>query len=96
MIQELFNNIFKHAGATEINLHSVYHNNRLKIYFDYNGKGLSQQEFEKFRYNKDGLGLKNIMNRMILLKGSILFTATSDDNKIVIDLPINEVSHEKD
>ena len=95
MIQELVNNIMKHAGANIISISSVFKNQKLVIKIDYNGSGLSQLQFEAFRYNKDGLGLKNIQNRIILLKGSILFTALNNQNNIIIDVPVNYFINEK-
>lgn len=89
MVQELINNILKHAEASQIHIASVYSNNQLQLTITYNGNGLSQQKFEEFRYNKDGLGLKNIQNRVILLKGSIAFDANQNDNSILISIPLH-------
>jgi signal transduction histidine kinase len=58
----------------------------------YNGSGLSQEEFEELRYKPEGLGLKNIQNRIILLKGSILFEKRKNDNLITLTIPVNEES----
>lgn len=88
MVQELVNNIMKHAGATNLHITSVYAPHALTINLYYDGKGLSQQQFESFRYSKNGLGLKNIQNRIILLKGKISFRATPNENTILITLPL--------
>lgn len=88
MVQELVNNILKHAGATSLHIVSVYSGNALTINIHYNGSGLSQQQFEALRYSKNGLGLKNIQNRVILLKGKISFQARHDDNTILISIPL--------
>jgi signal transduction histidine kinase len=88
MVQELINNILKHAGATQLHISSVYLNNELKVQIAHDGKGLSQQQFEQLRYSKDGLGLKNIQNRVILLKGTIAFSAESNENFISISIPL--------
>jgi signal transduction histidine kinase len=88
MVQELVNNILKHAGATTLHIDSVYSGNALAINIHYNGDGLSQQQFEALRYSKNGLGLKNIQNRVILLKGKISFQARHDDNSIIIYIPL--------
>ncbi|RYZ54899.1 MAG: hypothetical protein EOO14_13810 [Chitinophagaceae bacterium] len=78
----------KHAGTTDLHITSVYAPNALTINVYYNGKGLSQQQFEAFRYSKNGLGLKNIQNRIILLKGKISFRAAPNENTILISLPL--------
>ncbi|QEC55507.1 hypothetical protein FSB75_06180 [Flavisolibacter ginsenosidimutans] len=88
MVQELVNNILKHAGATRIHIASVYNQSQLKLTISHDGRGLSQKEFEAFRYSKDGLGLKNIQNRVILLRGAINFEAKPDDNQITLTLSL--------
>jgi signal transduction histidine kinase len=62
----------------------------LKYYFN-TGDGLTQQQFEQLRYKKDGLGLKNIMNRIILLRGTIEFSKDTGGFRIKINVPITQV-----
>jgi two-component system NarL family sensor kinase len=90
MVQELINNIIKHAHATELVVSSAYNNNRLDLTVFHNGSGLSQQQFEELRYNKEGLGLKNIQNRIILLQGNIYFETGKEGNNIKIQVPVNK------
>jgi len=87
--QELTNNILKHAHANFINIKSEMKNNELELTLHFNGNGLSQEEFEELRYRPEGLGLKNIQNRMILLKGNILFEKNKKDNRIILTIPVN-------
>jgi len=87
MVQELVNNILKHAGATRLQVASACSSSDLTISITHDGRGLSQQQFEQLRYSKDGLGLKNIQNRVILLRGIIRFDAAQDDNSIQIVIP---------
>lgn len=96
MIQELVNNILKHADASSLAISSVTDNNQLLLSLFHNGKGLTQQTFEELSFRKEGLGLKNIKNRVLLLKGTIQFTKDSDGYRINIAIPINEkpVQHE--
>ncbi len=89
MIQELVNNILKHAKSDYIKFISKIENNSLKFTLEYNGVGLSQTEFESLRYQPEGLGLKNIMNRIILLKGNIFYEKSQPFNKIILTIPIN-------
>lgn len=88
MVQELINNILKHAGATRLTVASFFVPPQLTLTIVYDGRGLSQEQFEAFRYSKDGLGLKNIQNRIILLKGTLRFDARPDDNSITITIPV--------
>jgi two-component system NarL family sensor kinase len=88
MVQELVNNILKHSNTDEIRISSVYNNKKLEIVIFHTGKGLTQQQFEELRYNSDGLGLKNIMNRIILLKGTIAFSQVERGYEVTINVPI--------
>jgi signal transduction histidine kinase len=88
MVQELINNIIKHAQATELIISSEYINNQLQLTIFHNGDGLSQEQFEELRYKKEGLGLKNIQNRIILLHGNIHFETGAEGNNIRIQVPV--------
>lgn len=88
MIQELINNILKYAHATEFLISSTLKDNELNLVLFHNGDGLSQEQFEKLRYQKEGLGLKNIQNRVILLRGTIHFTNGSEGYRINIHVPV--------
>jgi len=88
MVQELINNVLKHANATRLSISSICSDHNLTFRITHDGHGLSQEQFEKLRYSKDGLGLKNIQNRVILLRGKINFTASPNENQITITIPL--------
>jgi len=90
IIQELVNNALKHAKATYIKFTSKAEKEKLVLNICYNGNGLNQQQFEELRYKREGLGLKNIMNRIILLKGNIHYDKTEKENRITLSIPIME------
>jgi signal transduction histidine kinase len=96
MVQELINNILKYANASEFFMSSVLNGNELDLIIFHNGNGLSQEQFEELRYRKEGLGLKNIQNRIILLKGTIYFTREGKGYSINIHVPVksNQPDHE--
>jgi signal transduction histidine kinase len=96
MVQELINNILKYANASEFMMSSVLNGNELDLVIFHNGEGLSQEQFEELRYRKEGLGLKNIQNRIILLKGAIHFTRDGQGYSINIHVPVksNQPAHE--
>jgi two-component system NarL family sensor kinase len=89
IVQELVNNILKHAHASYIHIASQLTQDKLILTVHYNGSGLSQQEFEELRFKPDGLGLKNIQNRIILLKGNIFFEKGHEENSITLTIPAN-------
>lgn len=88
MVQELVNNILKYAHASEFNITSTLQDEELNILIFHNGDGLTQEMFEELRYQKEGLGLKNIQNRIILLRGSILFTRDDKGYYINMKIPV--------
>mgnify|MGYP001603965930 CR=1 FL=1 len=96
MVQELLNNILKYANASEFLISSVLQDNELDLVIFHNGDGLTQEQFEELRYQKEGLGLKNIQNRIILLKGSIHFTSGTEGYRVNIHVPVksNQPTHE--
>lgn len=89
MVQELVNNILKYANASELLISSTLTAGGLDLVLFHNGEGLTQERFEKLRYQKDGLGLKNIQNRMILLKGTIRFSKDPDGYRVHIHVPVD-------
>src|SRR5258706_8646531 len=90
IVQELINNILKHAHASELIVNSALNGNELDLGIFHNGNGLTQEQFEELRFQKEGLGLKNIQNRVILLKGSIYFTSCSEGYRINIRVPVKQ------
>jgi signal transduction histidine kinase len=87
MVQELMNNLLKYAHPTRITIGSTQENGSLCITIAHNGDGLSQKAFEELRYKPDGLGLKNIQNRIILLKGSIEFYKHDTESGVKMSIP---------
>lgn len=69
IVQELLNNIVKHADATAISINMDYQPGQLLITVQDNGKGfdVATQKEE----NASGLGLRNMLNRMTLINGFI-------------------------
>ncbi len=88
VVQELVNNILKYAKASEFLISSELKNNELNLVIFHNGVGLTQEQFEELRFQKSGLGLKNIQNRIILLKGTIHFTSGDEGYRINIHFPV--------
>jgi len=89
IIQELVNNLIKHAHPRLINITSSLNENLLQFNIQHNGNGLSQEQFEELRFKPVGLGLKNIQNRIILLKGTIFFSRlTNGEYAIRLSIPV--------
>lgn len=70
IIQELLNNIVKHANANKISVSLNYETDKLIITVTDNGTGFNPEQ--KQSYPNKGLGLRNIQNRLKLVKGSMV------------------------
>lgn len=84
ILQEGFNNAFKHAQATKIEIIIEEKNDELQIIFQDNGVGFDQEKANI------GQGLLGIKERVSLMKGKFLIS--SDNQKgtqITINIPVN-------
>lgn len=93
MIQELINNILKHSNASTLKVSSLLKDDHLEVELLHDGTGLTQERFEELSFQKEGLGLKNIRNRVLLLKGSIHFFKDGDGYRVRINVPIKQPAH---
>lgn len=74
IVQEVLNNIIKHAGATQIDILFSYHPEDLVIQVQDNGESFTPEDLPT---DKQGLGLINIYNRSRLINGNIQFLPLS-------------------
>ncbi len=82
ILQESFNNAFKHASATKIEIIIQKSANELSINFEDNGKGFNQNTA------KYGQGIVGIKERVSLMKGTILIDSEEKKGtKINIKIP---------
>jgi two-component system, NarL family, sensor kinase len=85
VIQELINNVIKHAQANELNLLLEKTNKEIQVQVADNGKGFNYEAAKA----KGGLGLKNILVRIEYLKGTIEFLPNDPKGtKVNIIIPI--------
>lgn len=88
IVQECLNNIIKHSEANSamVNIRKIEHH--LVITIGDNGKGF---DAEAMRNESKGFGLKNIQNRVALLRGSIACSATKEFHTLIsITLPTKD------
>jgi signal transduction histidine kinase len=86
IIQELLNNVIKHAQATEVLVQLLRENDKLVVNVEDNGKGFDTKLAEE----KMGMGWENIRSRMELLNGTIDIQS-APDNGTAVNLEINIV-----
>lgn len=86
IVQEMLNNIIKHADATEIHIQLHYQKEELSLAISDNGKG-----FDTEAAKKHGNGLSNIRNRASILQGTCLMQSSPGAGTTIhIQIPLYE------
>jgi two-component system, NarL family, sensor kinase len=86
VLQELVNNIIKHAKATEIGIQLIRHENELTVLVEDNGIGF---DVEKMNSEGGGIGLKNIQSRIAYLNGEVIFDSyLGKGTTVTIEVPL--------
>ncbi len=88
-VDELLNNIMKHARATRVAIQLTEHDDSLNILVEDNGRG--------FEYNPEqgnyGLGLTNLRSRVRHLGGSLhIDSRPGQGTTVIIDLPLPQAT----
>jgi len=86
IIQELCNNIVKHAQAKNILIQMIASRNNIQIVVEDDGKGFDMNTISQ----KSGIGIRSLRSRVDYLKGTLDFnTAVSKGTSVTINIPIN-------
>jgi signal transduction histidine kinase len=89
IVQELFNNILKHAGASKAVIQLVKQNNYISLLVEDDGSG-----FERATVYKNGIGLLNVQSRVKILGGNIsIDTSPQSGSTIIITIPYEDSFH---
>lgn len=84
IVQELVNNILKHAAATQAEVQLTKHEDHLNMVINDNGKGFQKNK-------KQGIGLRNIKERLHKMQGTLdIDSASANGTSIMIDIPIKK------
>ncbi len=84
IVQELIQNIVKHAAATEVFLQFLPVGDKIHITVEDNGKGFEMEEAK----NAKGLGMESIQSRIKYLNGKIQFDSVpSRGTTVTIEIP---------
>ena len=84
IIQELLNNIMKHANATEALVQLNNHGNKLIITVEDNGEGFDTNS------PKNGIGLQNIKSRVNFLKANLDINSSKKGTTFCIEIDLNK------
>jgi two-component system NarL family sensor kinase len=84
IIQELVNNILKHANAQTALIQLIRKNDALSITVEDNGKGFDKTILQ----NSDGIGYLNLQNRVTYLGGTIdIQSGIGNGTSVNIEIP---------
>lgn len=85
VVQELINNIMRHAQASSALIQLIVKGNTLNLTVEDNGNGFDTNQLK----NAVGIGYRNIQNRINFLKGSIDVRSKEDEGtSIYLQIPI--------
>ena len=85
VLQELVNNVIKHAHASEITIQLIREKTELSIMVEDNGKGFDTSTLTE----KAGIGLKNIESRIEYLNGSVHFDSSpGNGTTVMVEIPL--------
>lgn len=87
IIQELLNNIMKHANATEVIIQFIKEAERLSVVVEDNGQGFNTQQFEEGKSS----GLATVKSRVSYLNGELSIDSEKGvGTTVMMDFLINE------
>lgn len=87
IVQEILQNVFKHAQATFIEIEIIEENETIRIQISDNGKGFNKAGITK------SVGMLNISHRTKLLGGSVHWNSLLNKGTTVfIQLPVNKIN----
>jgi two-component system, NarL family, sensor kinase len=94
IVQELLNNITKHAAAQTVELRTEVNVGAATIRLSHNGEGLTDQSYHELLYKKGAIGLKNIENRIKSIGAAISFPKPNDGlYTVVLSVPTTKESN---
>lgn len=78
IVQELLQNVIKHANASLVDIQLFGHNNSVTLSFEDDGQGSSEKK------KRTGIGLKNIQSRVAQMNGQFLFDSSQGKGTSVL------------
>lgn len=88
IIQELLNNIIKHAEAKQALVQMNFHEDEISISVEDDGKGFQTDSVH------EGIGLKNVRSRVKLLQGELDVKSSAMGTFVHILVDLNKLNHD--
>jgi len=83
IVQEVLNNIIKHAKASKISVQSVYETNSFQLTISDDGQGVDLSPLNKNNHSGFGLGIRNMHNRAKLIGAEFKMSSTIGAGTVV-------------
>lgn len=92
MVQELLNNLIRHAHPGKITVCMEQHPNELRLRILHDGAGMTNEQYLEYLVKPGAVGLKNIYNRLQLVEGRINFIQHEQEGQsaTVLTIPHNQ------
>jgi len=85
ILQEVFNNIIKHAAATQVSITLDHFDGQLKLSMTDNGVGFNADSLPA---GKAGMGLQNIRKRAAIIGGeAVIISSPGEGARVTISIP---------
>ncbi|SER12019.1 Signal transduction histidine kinase [Pedobacter rhizosphaerae] len=85
LMQEIINNIIKHAQATHIEINAYLENDKLFLNIAEDGVGF---DYDNAKKNNTGMGLSSIRKRMEMINGKLMLNSTvGQGTSISLEIP---------
>jgi len=95
VVQEILQNILKHAGAKQIQVSLLYTPAQFSLTVQDDGQGFDYEAVLSREMSQSGAGLRNIQRRTEMLGGTCIFNSTQDQGTSVhIKLPTPNIATE--
>ena len=94
MIQEILQNIIKHAKSTQVNINLSFKNEFVILDIEDNGIGFNAEKELKSENKQKGSGLLNLQNRSNVLNANLIIKSRpGEGTKINIKLPLYNITN---
>lgn len=89
---ELINNLLKHASCQKMTFEMGFSDEELMIRITHDGNGLTQESFDELSTSRNGLGLKSLKSRILMMKAKLEFQRNPKASIIEVKVPTTDVS----
>jgi two-component system NarL family sensor kinase len=87
---EILNNLFKHSNCTYLKIITKIIDDKFLININHNGKGVTNDEMNKYTNLSNGLGLKSLKARILILNATINYSTSANTSSVHLSIPITK------